>query len=53
MKKKQIGEFQKIEETFNQAIISRNEWVTDIYKMEGDRWLCVLTHLTPVTGNPE
>src|SRR5690606_25949430 len=25
-----------------------DEWVTDIYKKENDRWLCVMTHLTPV-----
>jgi hypothetical protein len=33
--------------------LKADEWVTDIYKKEGDRWLCVLTHLTPVAGNPE
>jgi|SRR5690625_96411 len=27
-----------------------DEWVTDIYKKEGDMWICVLTHLTPVKG---
>jgi len=25
-----------------------DEWITDVYKMENDKWLCVLTHLTPV-----
>ena len=25
-----------------------DEWVTDIYKKENEKWLCVLTHLTPV-----
>lgn len=25
-----------------------DEWITDVYKKEGDKWLCVLTHLTPV-----
>lgn len=25
-----------------------DEWVTDVYKKENDKWLCVLTHLTPV-----
>lgn len=25
-----------------------DEWITDIYKKENDKWLCVLTHLTPV-----
>ena len=24
------------------------EWITDVYKKENDKWLCVLTHLTPV-----
>jgi len=25
-----------------------DEWITDVYKREGEKWLCVLTHLTPV-----
>lgn len=25
-----------------------DEWITDVYKMENEKWLCVLTHLTPV-----
>lgn len=25
-----------------------DEWVTDIYRKENGRWVCVLTHLTPV-----
>ena len=25
-----------------------DEWITDVYKKENGRWLCVLTHLTPV-----
>lgn len=25
-----------------------DEWITDVYIQEGDKWLCVLTHLTPV-----
>ncbi|MBK6730968.1 MAG: nuclear transport factor 2 family protein [Bacteroidetes bacterium] len=25
-----------------------DEWITDVYKNENDKWLCVLTHLTPV-----
>jgi len=29
--------------------IGADEWVTDIYKREDDRWICVLTHLTPVS----
>jgi ketosteroid isomerase-like protein len=27
-----------------------DEWITDVYKKESDKWLCVLTHLTPVTA---
>jgi ketosteroid isomerase-like protein len=27
--------------------ISADEWITDIYRKMGERWLCVLTHLTP------
>ncbi|MEP6684334.1 MAG: nuclear transport factor 2 family protein [Parafilimonas sp.] len=25
-----------------------DEWITDVYKKEDSKWLCVLTHLTPV-----
>ena len=25
-----------------------DEWITDAYKKENDKWICVLTHLTPV-----
>ncbi len=25
-----------------------DEWITDVYKKEDRKWLCVLTHLTPV-----
>jgi ketosteroid isomerase-like protein len=28
-----------------------DEWVTDVYKNEGNRWFCVMTHLTPVIQN--
>jgi len=28
--------------------LEADEWVTDVYKKEGDKWLCVLTHLTPL-----
>lgn len=28
--------------------LEADEWITDVYKKETDRWLCVLTHLTPV-----
>lgn len=26
-----------------------DEWITDVYKRDNNRWLCVLTHLTPVS----
>lgn len=29
------------------APISADEWITDIYHKVDERWLCVLTHLTP------
>lgn len=35
---------------FKGASISADEWVTDVYVKTGDRWICVLTHLTPATG---
>ena len=25
-----------------------DEWITDVYRKENDKWICVLTHLTPV-----
>ena len=28
--------------------LASDEWITDVYKKENDRWYCVLTHLTPV-----
>lgn len=28
--------------------MAADEWVTDVYKKENEKWLCVLTHLTPV-----
>jgi ketosteroid isomerase-like protein len=30
--------------------IAADEWVTDVYRRVGGRWLCVLTHLTPALG---
>ena len=33
---------------FNGQPIKADEWVTDIYKKENDKWICVMTHLTPV-----
>lgn len=32
--------------------ISADEWVTDVYRRLDGRWLCVLTHLTPVAAAP-
>lgn len=31
--------------------LEADEWVTDIYKKENGKRLCVLTHLTPVKSN--
>ena len=28
--------------------LKADEWITDVYKKENDKWLCALTHLTPV-----
>lgn len=28
--------------------LKADEWITDVYKKEKGKWLCVLTHLTPV-----
>ncbi|MFC3285049.1 nuclear transport factor 2 family protein [Litchfieldella rifensis] len=36
---------------FKGAPISADEWVTDVYVKTEGRWICVLTHLTPVAGN--
>jgi ketosteroid isomerase-like protein len=30
--------------------INADEWITDVYRKVGGRWLCVLTHLTPVAA---
>lgn len=35
---------------FKGAPIKADEWVTDVYVKTGDRWICVLTHLTPAGG---
>jgi len=37
--------------TWQGQSIEADEWITDAYKMENDKWLCVLTHLTPVKIN--
>lgn len=34
--------------SFNGQRISADEWVTDVYRRIDGRWMCVLTHLTPV-----
>jgi len=28
-----------------------DEWITDVYKKDNDKWLCILTHLTPVKNS--
>jgi ketosteroid isomerase-like protein len=28
--------------------LEAEEWITDVYKKVNEKWLCVLTHLTPV-----
>lgn len=33
--------------TWQNQPMKANEWVTDVYKKENSKWLCVLTHLTP------
>jgi ketosteroid isomerase-like protein len=30
--------------------MAADEWITDVYRKVNGRWLCVLTHLTPVTA---
>lgn len=34
--------------TWHGQPMEADEWITDVYKKEADKWLCVLTHLTPV-----
>lgn len=34
--------------TWQGSPMDADEWITDVYKKENDKWLCVLTHLTPV-----
>ena len=33
--------------TFHGEPISADEWITDVYRRQGNCWRCVLTHLTP------
>ena len=28
--------------------MAADEWITDVYRKEKDKWLCVITHLTPI-----
>ncbi|MCC5809650.1 MAG: nuclear transport factor 2 family protein [Ectothiorhodospiraceae bacterium] len=35
---------------FKGQAIGADEWVTDVYVKTSGRWICVLTHLTPVAG---
>src|SRR5688500_9115575 len=34
--------------SFNGRPISADEWITDVYRKVDGRWLCALTHLTPI-----
>ncbi|PMB29960.1 nuclear transport factor 2 family protein [Schleiferia thermophila] len=34
--------------TWQGQSMEADEWITDVYKKENEKWLCVLTHLTPV-----
>ena len=36
---------------FRSEQIDADEWITDIYRRIEGKWLCELTHLTPVTGD--
>lgn len=33
--------------TFKGELIAADEWITDVYLLVEDQWLCVLTHLSP------
>ena len=33
--------------SFKGQRIAADEWITDVYRNVGGRWLCLLTHLTP------
>jgi hypothetical protein len=37
--------------TFDGIPIEADEYVTDIYRRVNGKWLCMLTHLTPVKGS--
>lgn len=38
---------------FKGAPISADEWITDVFVKIDDRWICTLTHLTPVNAPDE
>src|SRR6187402_138634 len=38
--------------TWHEQPLEADEWITDVYKNENGKWLCVLTHLTPVKKKP-
>ncbi|MDD4777523.1 MAG: nuclear transport factor 2 family protein [Fermentimonas sp.] len=33
--------------------LEADEWITDVYIKEDEKWLCVLTHLTPVKNKSD
>jgi uncharacterized protein (TIGR02246 family) len=37
---------------FRGEAFSADEWTTDVFVRDGDRWLCALTQLTPVPPSP-
>lgn len=39
--------------TFHGEPISADEWITDVYRREGNTWRCVLTHLTPACSDDQ
>lgn len=39
--------------TFHGEPISADEWITDVYRREGNKWRCVLTHLTPACSDDQ
>lgn len=34
--------------TWKGDTLQSDEWITDVYEKQNERWVCVLTHLTPV-----
>jgi ketosteroid isomerase-like protein len=37
--------------SFKGRRMSADEWITDVYRRVNGRWLCLLTHLTPVASS--